>query len=140
MADGSPPFDGLPIEVALQHITDAIPPLSEKRPDLSPGVERVLLRALAKEPEQRFPTIWSFAEALEQAAQGQGREKLPAQVSPLRQKRRRASEEQPTMAGTGVSRRAVLALGLVGSGILALGIGGIVWARTRVSPRVSVVS
>ncbi len=137
---GAPPFDGLPIEVALQHITDAIPPLSEKRPDLSPGVERVLLRALAKEPEQRFPTIWSFAEALEQAAQGQGREKLPAQVSPLRQKRRRASEEQPTMAGTGVSRRAVLALGLVGSGILALGIGGIVWARTRVSPRVSVVS
>ncbi len=119
---GAPPFNGLPIEVALQHITDAIPPLSEKCPDLPPGAERVLARALAKEPEQRFPTIWSFAQALEQAAQGKEGTKLFAPVEPLRQKWRSVVEARD---GAGLSRRAVLALGLVGSGLL---IGGIAWA------------
>jgi serine/threonine protein kinase/outer membrane protein assembly factor BamB len=76
---GAPPFEGLPIEVALQQITDPIPPLSEKRPDLPPAVEQVLLRALAKEPEKRFPTIQTFADAFEKAAQAEG----AVQIVPL---------------------------------------------------------
>ncbi len=67
---GAPPFEGLPIEVALQHITDPIPPLHDKLLDLPTAVEQVLLRALAKEPERRFPNIQAFADALEKAAQG----------------------------------------------------------------------
>ena len=36
---GAPPFDGTPIEVALQHINDPMPPLAAKVPDLPLGVE-----------------------------------------------------------------------------------------------------
>jgi eukaryotic-like serine/threonine-protein kinase len=67
---GSPPFDGLPGEVALQHITDPVPSLRDKQPDLPLTVEQVVLRALAKEPEQRFPNVQAFADALEQAVRG----------------------------------------------------------------------
>jgi serine/threonine protein kinase/outer membrane protein assembly factor BamB len=73
---GSPPFDGLPIEVALQHVTDPVPSPRDKLPGLPLAVEQVLLRALAKEPEQRFPNVQAFAGALEQAAQGAEREAL----------------------------------------------------------------
>ncbi len=78
---GSTPFEGLPIEVALQHITDPVPSLRDKRPDLPPAVEQVLLRALAKEPEQRFPNVQAFADALEQAAQGAKIEALSFQYA-----------------------------------------------------------
>ncbi len=38
-------------------------------PMLSPYVEHVVMKALARQPEQRFSTIWDFAQALEQASQ-----------------------------------------------------------------------
>jgi eukaryotic-like serine/threonine-protein kinase len=80
---GAPPFDGLPIQVALQHITNPIPALRAKRPDLPDGIEQVLLRALSKEPEQRFLNVQAFADALEQAAQGVEFEELPLPLEPI---------------------------------------------------------
>jgi serine/threonine protein kinase len=65
---GEPPFDGSPIEVAMQHLHDSPQPLREKIPDLAPAVEQVVLKALAKEPHQRFTSVQEFAEALEQAS------------------------------------------------------------------------
>jgi predicted ATPase/serine/threonine protein kinase/DNA-binding CsgD family transcriptional regulator len=64
---GTPPFSGTSEEIAMQHLTMALPPLRRALPDLSSAVEEVILRALAKDPEQRFGTIQEFASALEQA-------------------------------------------------------------------------
>ena len=52
----------------MQHLTEPIPPLRERLPSLSPPVEAVVLKALAKKPEERFPSVQAFAEALEEAS------------------------------------------------------------------------
>ena len=65
---GTSPFHGTLIEVAMQHLTMPPPPLREQIPELSPAIEEVVLRALAKEPEQRFARVQDFAEALQDAS------------------------------------------------------------------------
>jgi outer membrane protein assembly factor BamB/serine/threonine protein kinase len=73
---GERPFLGPPWEVINKHFYADPPPLREKVPTISPAVEQVVLRALAKQPQQRFPTVHEFATALEQASQEA--ETLPA--------------------------------------------------------------
>src|SRR5712692_5521523 len=65
---GQRPFRGAPIEVALQHLSAAPPPIRKQLPELSPAIEEVIMRALAKEPELRFPSVQDFALALEEAS------------------------------------------------------------------------
>ena len=66
---GRRPFGGTPIEVAMQHVSAPPPPLCEQVPDLAPAIEEVVLRALAKEPGQRFVSVQDFAMALQHACQ-----------------------------------------------------------------------
>ncbi len=75
---GSRPFSGEFFAVMYQHVNVPPPPLREKIPEISPTVEHVVLRALAKDPQQRFATIEDFAKALEQASQAQKSATLPA--------------------------------------------------------------
>src|ERR1700676_3440188 len=66
---GTPPFtEGDMFQLGMQHLIEPVPPLREKLPSLSPRVEAVVLRALAKKPEDRFPSVQAFAEALEEAS------------------------------------------------------------------------
>jgi len=64
---GERPFQGN--QVLYQHLAVPPPPLHEKIPTIPPEVEQVVLRALAKDPQQRFASVEAFATALEQAAQ-----------------------------------------------------------------------
>lgn len=137
---GAPPFDGLPIEVALQHITDPVPSLRDKIPTVPPGVERVLLRALAKEPEQRYPGIRAFAEALERAAQARDATYQTAPVDILTAEQTPRERFRVREIPRGLSRRSALKLGLAGGGILAIGIGGFAWLRDRLLPGIGVLS
>jgi serine/threonine protein kinase len=66
---GDLPFHGAFVQVASQHILTSPPSLREKVPTIPPAVEQVVLRALAKEPRQRFNSVQAFADALEQANQ-----------------------------------------------------------------------
>ena len=66
---GSLPFNGSPIEIAMQHLAALPPSLRRLRPDLSTAVEDVVLQALAKEPQLRFASVSDFAAALEHAWQ-----------------------------------------------------------------------
>lgn len=73
---GHCPFRGSFIEVATQHLFAPPPSLREKVPALPLDVEQVVLKALNKDPQQRFVNVQAFAETLEQTAHGI---KLPAQ-------------------------------------------------------------
>lgn len=67
MLGGEPPFTGAsPAAVLARHIADAVPPLRTVCPEVPPAVERAVVRALAKRPEERFPTAGAFAAALRQ--------------------------------------------------------------------------
>lgn len=67
---GDRPFHGSFFEVASQHVLVPPPPLREKVPGIPPGLEEVVLTAMAKEPQRRFANVRAFANALEQAAMG----------------------------------------------------------------------
>jgi len=64
---GVRPFQGSTLEIMTQHLRALPPPLRGNNLTLPPAVEKVVLRALAKDPGQRFATVQAFATALEQA-------------------------------------------------------------------------
>lgn len=64
---GRVPFEGTQIEVLSQHCATPPPPLRRWNPAIPPAVEKVVLRALAKKPEQRFDNIQTFAREFENA-------------------------------------------------------------------------
>ena len=67
---GSVPFTAeTPLAVLFKHISDPLPPPSLVRPDIPPVVEQVLLKALAKDPRDRFGTAAEFVAAWERALQ-----------------------------------------------------------------------
>ncbi len=67
---GRYPFDDASeIAIARKHLYAQPPPLRGMLPSLSPQVEAVVLRALAKDPNQRFASVQDFANALEDACQ-----------------------------------------------------------------------
>jgi len=52
---GQPPFVGdSPVAVAYQHVREDPVPPSQKRPDISPDLDAVVLKALAKNPDNRY--------------------------------------------------------------------------------------
>lgn len=66
---GDRPFRGNFAELCAQHLSAPPPSLREKIPALRPEVEKVILKALAKQPEQRFNNVEAFAFALADACQ-----------------------------------------------------------------------
>jgi len=61
---GTPPFHDSNRAVVISHHLHSPPPrISERRPDLA-HLDAVFARAMAKEPDQRYPTCLDFAHAL----------------------------------------------------------------------------
>jgi eukaryotic-like serine/threonine-protein kinase len=67
---GTRPFNGSYQEVAIQQVLNPPQPLHVHEPTISTTLESVVLKALAKEPHQRFACIQDFAAAFAQACQG----------------------------------------------------------------------
>ena len=54
---GRPPFQGdSPVSVAYQHVREAPVPPSQLDPMISPGMDAIVLKALAKDPADRYQT------------------------------------------------------------------------------------
>jgi serine/threonine protein kinase len=52
---GEAPFNGdTPVEIAMKHLSAVPEPPSAKRPEISPELDAVVLRALAKNPDDRY--------------------------------------------------------------------------------------
>lgn len=65
---GRVPFDDASaMSIALKHISDPPPPPTELNPNIPAEVEQVLMRALDKDPNKRFPTAKEFVAAMELA-------------------------------------------------------------------------
>jgi serine/threonine-protein kinase len=65
MLVGTVPHAGGPVSVMLHKILHGKPlPLTRARPDIDPALAALVERALAREPEDRFPDAQAFADAL----------------------------------------------------------------------------
>src|SRR5437016_7925643 len=65
---GSPPFKAdSPIAMALLHVHEPSPLLSMFREDISPAIDFVVGKALAKWPDDRFQTAGDFSAAFARA-------------------------------------------------------------------------
>jgi hypothetical protein len=79
MLAGHPPFNGdSAVEIALRHVQAPVPPLPAGTP---PGLVRVVERALAKEPADRYASAADMARALAQARTGGQGERPPRTAS-----------------------------------------------------------
>ena len=71
MLTGSVPFTGdTPVEIAMKHISAVPQPPSTARPDLPDDLDLVVLRALAKDPGERFQTAEEMDSELGRVAAG----------------------------------------------------------------------
>lgn len=65
MLAGRPPFKGeTAVSVAYQHVSEAVTPPSQHNPAISAGLDEVVLRALAKNRDERYQSAEEFREHL----------------------------------------------------------------------------
>jgi serine/threonine protein kinase len=65
---GSVPFSGSnPFAILSKHISDPVPSLKHSRPDLSPAIEFVVKKALAKNPQDRYQNATEMTADLQAA-------------------------------------------------------------------------
>ncbi|MCK9898979.1 serine/threonine protein kinase [Parafrankia colletiae] len=69
---GEPPFRGdNPVAVAYQHVREIPPPPSSHDPRISPAADAIVLKAMEKEPDDRYATAGEMRDDLERALSGQ---------------------------------------------------------------------
>jgi serine/threonine protein kinase/tetratricopeptide (TPR) repeat protein len=66
---GTRPFNGPLGDLIRQHESAIPPSMRQKNPSLSSAIEKVILKALAKKPEERYASVWDFFLALQDACQ-----------------------------------------------------------------------
>jgi eukaryotic-like serine/threonine-protein kinase len=92
MLTGQVPFTGdTPLEIAMKHLSEVPVPPSELREDVPEDLDMVVLRALAKDPEDRYQTAEEMDADLARVARGLG-------VSP-----ETADAATAVLAGAGIS-------------------------------------
>jgi eukaryotic-like serine/threonine-protein kinase len=70
---GSVPFTGdAPVEIAMKHLSEKPEPPSSKRPEVPRELDYVVMRALAKDPEDRYQSTEEMDRDLERISRGLG--------------------------------------------------------------------
>jgi serine/threonine protein kinase/ligand-binding sensor domain-containing protein len=78
MVTGRVPFEAeTPLAVLLQHVNAPLPPPRLIKPNLPDAVERVILKAMAKAPDDRFQSAQALVDALQKAVAGVSTEIRP---------------------------------------------------------------
>ncbi len=82
MVTGRVPFDAdTPFAIIRKHISEPLPLPRQIAPDVPEGVERVILKALSKNPDDRYQTGREMTEALQKALAGAPT--APPEVGPV---------------------------------------------------------
>jgi eukaryotic-like serine/threonine-protein kinase len=88
MVTGSPPFSGdSPVMVASKHVLEQPTPPSKLNADVSPELEAVIMKAMAKNPDNRYQDADEMRADLERARLGQGVQATPLMPESARTQR-----------------------------------------------------
>jgi serine/threonine protein kinase len=78
MLVGRPPFTGdSPVAIAYKQVNEQPVPPSQLNPDVPPRLDAVVMRALSKNPANRYQTALEFSEDLTRVVKGQDVEATP---------------------------------------------------------------
>jgi serine/threonine-protein kinase len=78
LVTGAPPFSGdTPVSVAYQHVREEPVPPSRVEPDVPGAIDAIVLKAMAKNPANRYQTAAQMRADLERALAGQPVEAAP---------------------------------------------------------------
>jgi eukaryotic-like serine/threonine-protein kinase len=103
---GKLPFTGeTPLEIAMKHLSEVPKPPSELREEVSPDLDMIVLRALAKDPADRFESAEEMEKELARVAGGAGVTSETAEAATAVLAGAGLVEAAPTM----ISRRPVVA-------------------------------
>jgi serine/threonine-protein kinase len=151
---GTPPFVGdTPVAIAYQHVRETPRPPSAVRPGLTPDLDAIVLKALNKNPLNRYQTAADMKADLVRALSGQQPEATPLMSTEEREAIDRRGPERvgpggppllaPSVHGGGgdawdddedPGRRARRVWGFVGIGVLCAALlVGAVWLTLRVT-------
>jgi serine/threonine protein kinase len=72
------------LELLRMVVSDPIPPIRSVRPEVPDAIDAVLVRALAKDRDERFPTAAAFSEAIGEVARVSGYADGPAELAAFR--------------------------------------------------------
>ena len=82
LVTGRVPYEAeTPLAVLLKHVNDPLPLPRQIKPDLPEAVERVILKAMAKAPDDRFQSAQQMVDALAAAVAARPVEATPPQVA-----------------------------------------------------------
>ncbi len=82
---GAPPFSGeSPVAVAYQHVQQAPEPPSRLNPNIPPGLEAIVLKAMAKSPDDRYQSAGEMVEDIDRLLAGQVPLASPHDEAPTR--------------------------------------------------------
>ena len=105
MITGRKPYNAnTPIELSMQHLHDPIPKAKQFIRDLPAEVDQVIAKAIAKNPEDRYPNMTVFAQALEKLSgttvrtTTAERRAIKAAEEKLQAEKARAHEKKPIRA------------------------------------------
>ncbi|HYX50140.1 MAG TPA: serine/threonine-protein kinase, partial [Ktedonobacteraceae bacterium] len=156
MLTGQPPFSGTtPLAVLWKHVREEAIPPSQLNPAISPSVEKVILRAIHKNPKMRFPSAEAMDQAYKNALQSSQQKRVPLEL-PIREFERAYMtlkkvdrKTLPTAALQAVPKvgrqnhpltlqRAILSLAIMAMFVLPLSLGFLMGRdKTEVSPAFS---
>jgi serine/threonine-protein kinase len=123
MVAGQPPFQAeTPLALVLKQLREPLPSPRVRRPDLPEQAERVVLKALAKDPALRWPTCLALADAFQTAIETA--QTIPAAMEPAGQLAATATRPAPARRRWGRLAAVFAALFITGGLIAAAALLG----------------
>jgi DNA-binding beta-propeller fold protein YncE len=107
MLTGEPPFRREGVALMEAHLSEPPPLVRQRRPELPPDIDQVIVKAMAKSPADRYPTAREFAAALRQVVSGGlgiRRQDTPPASHPVTQIVRSVSPDRPVTQGVSADR------------------------------------
>jgi serine/threonine protein kinase len=125
MVTGQVPFAAdTPLAIILKHVSDPLPLPSLIKPDIPASIEQIILKALAKDPRDRFATADAFLAAWKRALEEKDTVRRPAE--PMSMPAVRATTAAPVTRAIPNARRSMgWAAGCLAGVCLLLSVAGV---------------
>ncbi len=133
LATGRLPFESeTAMGTVLMHMQDPPPPPRQFNPNLPPQIERVILKSLAKAPEDRFASVDALNDAYQRGLRG---EALPEVEVPVARPIPVARPAPPIVPQPAHRRWPAIALGAAAAVALLAIAAALLWPRTPPTPQ-----